>query len=338
MADVGLGQLLTTTGRYRSRELKEANKDSTPFYQVMDEHGGIMRIGGGRTIVDEALSGLNGTAAWVGANGTVALQDYPVADASEFDWKYMLCSVVVSLSEQYKNSGGANTKYIDLVGAKYDAAENSMMNLFHEGMLSAGTSYGGLQLNGLASLVSTTPTTGTVGTINRAATGAGWFQNQKFDTGADWSDGAVTAGNVKRFLDKGINGTMKNQKTQVQIGFLGQTHFEFLTAALQAIQIISNESGTAKAGFDKLVYRGIPMYLGSGVNYSGKSGIRNATTTYLLNLKKGGVNLVFHEKAEFDLLSPVDASDQAGFSRLLFTMAAMKIGGFAKLNWVGFDA
>ncbi len=336
MADVGLGQLATTTGRYRSRQLKEANKDSTPFYQVLDDNGGIKRIPGGRTVVDEALSGLNGTAAWVGENGTVPLQDYKVADAAEYDWKYMLAAVVISLAEQYKNSGGANTKYIDLVGAKYDAAETSMMNLFHEGMLSAGTSYGGLQLNGLASLVSTTPTTGTVGGIDRTNANAAWFRNQIFNSASSWTEGTVDASNVKRFLDKGINATMMNQKPTVQIGFLGQTHFEALTSALQAIQMIVNVSGEAKGGFDKLTYRGIPMYLGNGINYSGKSTM-TLTRTYLLNVKDGGVNLVFHDKAEFDLLEPVNASDQAAISRLLFTMACMKIGGFAKRCWVGFD-
>jgi hypothetical protein len=336
MADVGLGQLVTTTGRYRSKKLKDAVRDSDPLYEAMDKEGGIRRIPGGRTIVEEALSGQNTTVDWVGEAGAVSTLDVKVADAAEFEWKYQLGAATWSLAEQYKNSGGGDTKYIDIVSAKFEALESSMMNEFHEGMLSSGTGSGGLQLGGVALLVSTTPTTGTVGTIDRSSSNAAWYRNQKFDTSGDWSDGAVDAGNVKRFLDKGINVTTRNSKSQAQLGFLGQTHFEYLTQAIQAIQQITNESGTARAGFDKLIYRGIPMYFGAGINYSGASAM-TATRTYLLNVKPGGVNLVFHDKAEFDMLEPVNSSDQAAVTRLMFTMANMTIGGFAKFCWVGFD-
>jgi hypothetical protein len=336
MADVGLGQLITTTGRLRSRKLKDAVRDAHPLYEAMDKEGGIRRVDGGRTIVEEAKSGQNGTVKWVGEAGSVALTDQKVLDAAEFDWSYQLGSVVWTLAEKLKNSGGSDTKLIDLVGGKFEVLEDSMMNEFHEGMLSAGTGDGGLQLDGIASLVSTTPTTGTVGTIDRSSANAAWFRNQKFDTSGDWADGAVDAGNVKRFLDKGLNATIKNSKIQVQLGFMGQTHFEFLTQAVQAIQNINDNSGTAKVGFDKMYYRGVPIYLANGINYSGATAA-TVTRTYLLNVKPGGVNLVFHKDAEFDMLEPVNSSDQAAISRLMFTMAAMTIGGLAKHCWVGFD-
>lgn len=336
MADVGLGQLVTTTGRYRSRKLKDAVRDAHPLYEAMEANGGIRRIDGGRTIVEEAKSGINGTVKWVGEAGTVALTDQKVVDAAEYEWKYQLGAVSWTLAEQYKNSGGSDTKLIDVVSAKFEVLEDSMMNEFHEGMLSDGSGDGGLQLGGLALLIDTTPTTGTVGGIDTSAANAAWFRNQAFNSGVDWADGAVDAGNVKRFLDKGINATTRNSKSQVQLGFLGQTHFEYLTQACQAIQQITNESGTGKVGFDRLVYRGIPMYFGNGVNFSGATAM-TVTRTYLINVKPGGVNLVFHNKAEFDMLEPVNSSDQAAISRLMFTMANMTAGGLRKLCWVGFD-
>jgi len=210
------------------------------------------------------------------------------------------------------------------------------MNLFHAGMLSDGSGSGGLQLVGLAALVATTSTTGTVGGIDRSSANAAWFRNSTFYTSTDWSDGAVDAGNVKRFLDKGINGSMKNGKVMQQVGILGQTHFEYMTQAVQAIQQIVNKSGKGEAGFDSIVYRGIPLYLGNGINYSGLTA-HTPTRSYLLNVKPGGVNLVFHEKAEFDMLEPIQSEDQAAISRLMFVMAAMTIGGLAKHCWVGYD-
>lgn len=334
--DVGLGQLVTTTGRARSRKLKDAVTDNHPVMKAMKDNGGIRRIDGGRTIVEEAISGQNSTVAWVGESGNVAITDPKVLDAAEFDWKFQLGSATWSLGERYKNSGGSDTKLIDVVAGKFEALEASMMNEFHAGLLSEGTGSGGLQIVGLAALVSTTPTSGTVGGIDRSDSDAAWFRNQKFDTGSDWSDGSVDAGNVKRFLDKGINSTTKNSMPQVQIGLLGSTHFEFATQAINAIQQIVNTSGQGKAGFDNIFYRGVPLYLSGGVNYSGESA-QTATRTYLLNTKRGGVNVVFHEKAEFDMLEPVNSRDQAAVTRLMFTMAAMTIGAHAKLCWVGFD-
>jgi hypothetical protein len=336
MSDVGFGQLASTTGEYRTKIFRDAISDSHPVYQAMDDNGGINRIGGGSFILDEAISGANANANWVGEAGPVGLGDTKVADAAKSEWRYMLTSVSWTLAEKLKNSGGAMTQYADIIGIKYQAAEKTMMNLLHEGILSSGTSYSGQQLVGLASLVSTTPTSGTVATIDRSASAAAWYRNQKFETSVDWLDGTVDAGNVKRFLDKGINATSTNGKTQVQIGLMGQTHFEALTSAIQAIQIIQNESGKAKAGFQSLEYRGIPMYLSGGVTYSNYSQ-QTATRTYLLNCEKGGVNLTFHKDAEFEMLEPVNSADQAAVSRLIFAMMCMHIGAYAKQCWVGFD-
>lgn len=336
MSDVGFGQLASTTGEYRTKIFRDAISDSHPVYQAMEDNGGIDRVSGGSFILDEALSGANANVNWVGEAGQVGMVDAKVADAAKSEWRYMLTSVTWSLAEKLKNSGGQMTQYADIIGLKYQAAEKTMLNLLHEGMLSSGTSYSGQQLVGLASQVSTTPTTGTVATIDRSASAAAWYRNLKFDTAADWSDGSVDAGNVKRFLDKGINATSTNGKTQVQIGLLGLTHFEAATSAIQAIQVIQNESSSGKAGFAKIFYRGVPLYLSGGITYSSYSQ-QTATRTYLLNVEKGGLNLTFHKEAEFKMLEPVNANDQAAVSRLIFTMVCMHLGAYAKQCWVGFD-
>lgn len=334
MADVGLGQRITAFGRLRSKAAQDAVRDNHPLMDMLEKTKGIEKVAGGRTVLDESLSGQNSTVAWVGETGQVSLADDSVLDSPEFNWSYLLGSISMSFAERYMNEGQG--RELDLWAAKQDALEGTMINAFHEGLLSSGTGTGGLQIDGLAALVSTTPTSGVVGTIDRSNANAAWFRNQKFDSAADWSGGAVDAGNVKHFLDKAINSTTRNSMTQATCAFLGQTHFEFLTQATQAIQQITNQSDTGKVGFDKLIYRGVPCYFGGGINYSGLSAM-TATRTYVLNTKKGGFNVVFHKKAEFSMLEPVNAQDQAVFSRLMFTMAATRIGGLAKQNWVGFD-
>lgn len=336
MADVGLGQLATTTGRNISRKLKDAVRDATPLYKAMDENGGIRREDGGYEVVEEAKTAQNATVDWVGESGTASLADNKIVDAARFSWYYMLGSVVWTMAERLKNSGGSDTKLIDIVAAKYEVLEDTQLNKLHEGMLSTGTGSGGLQLPGLGALVSTTPTTGTVGAIDRSDSNAAWFRNQKFDTSGDWSDGAVDAGNVLRYLDNLLDLTIRDSKVQVQLGFLGKTHWQYANQAIQARQIIQNTNDVGKAGFDRIVYRGVPLYFGNGINYSGFTA-QTVTRDYLLNVKRGGVNLIFHKDAEFELLEPVNSADQAAVSRLMFTMCTMTIGGLAKFNVVGFD-
>ena len=336
MADVGLGQLITTTGRARSRKLKDAVRDNNAIYSAMDDHGGIRRIDGGRTIVEEAKSGPNSTVAWVGETGSVSLADQKVLDAAEFSWKYQLGSVSWSLAERYKNSGGSDTKLIDLIAGKFEVLEDSSMNEFHEGMVSDGTGSGGLQLAGLTALIPINGAAGTVGGIDRSSANATWFRNTYFTSTTAVGAAATTAANILSLYDYGIDSTIKGNKVQQQLILAGSTHFKWANQALQSRQVIQNVSSEGKAGFDKLVYRGVPIYLSGGVNFSGNT-VQTATYSYGLCVKPGGVNLVFHEKAEFDMLEPVASADQAAISRLMFTMAAMTCGGLVKYSFVGYD-
>ena len=336
MADTGLGQLVTTTGRAISRRLKDAVRDNHPVYMAMSENGGIQRKDGGYEIVEEAKSAQNETVSWIGEAGAAPLVDYRVLDAASFGWKYMLASVVYTLAERYKNSGGSDTKLIDLVAGKFEVAEDSMMNVFHAGMLSNGTGSGGLQLAGLAALVSTTPTVGIVGGIDRSDANAAWFRNTAATSTTAVSANPNTAATILQFLDYFLDATSKAGKVQQQVALLGATHWRLANQAIQSRQVIQNNNSDGKAGFDYIYYRGMKLHLSGGINYSGESA-QGVTTTFLLNTKRGGVNLVFHDKAEFDMLESIQSEDQAAISRLIFTMAAMTIGAHAKLCCVGYD-
>lgn len=334
MADVGLGERITLYGRNRTKRLRNAVQDSIPVMKVLSDVSGIERAAGGRTVLDETLSGQNSTPSWVGEAGQVSLQNYRVADSPEYNWAYLLGSVGLTLAERYMNEGPG--RMIEVYGAKQQALESSMKNIFAAGLLSSGTGAGGLQIDGLAALLSTTPTSGTVGGIDRSSSNAAWFRNQKFDSANDWSLGSVDAGNVKKFFDKLINLTSIDGVPSLHALFAGQTHFEYATDALGAMQVLQNVDGTGKAGFQKLRYRGVDIYYGGGINYSGQSQL-TATRTYGICGDKGGFNVVYHKNAEFDMLPQVDASDQAAFSRLMFVMATTRLGGYAQRNIVGFD-
>lgn len=334
MAETGKGQALTAFAEARAKVARDAVLDNHPVLKAMDEAGGIRRIDGGRTVLDESLVGQNSTVQWTGESGTVAIADDKVVDSPEYDWSYLVGSISMTYAEQYKNEGQG--RYIDIMASKMEALEGTAQNVMHAGVLSNGTGAGGLQIDGLAALISTTPTSGTVGTINRASAGSSWFRNQKHDTSADWSDGAVSSANVLKFLNRGILKTTKNSQIQATIALLGEQHYEDLSSAVGPYQTINDTDGTAKVGFQYIKYRGVKCYQLGGVNYSGQDA-GTSTRSYLLCVKPGGVNLVYHKKAEFAILKPVHAQDQVAFSRMLFTMACMTVGANAKLCWVGFD-
>lgn len=335
MADVGLGQALTVTGRRRSRVAKKANEDNHPVFRACSRNGGIVRVGSGRTYVEEALSDQNDSTAWVGERGTVSLVENNVIDAAEATWRYIMSAVIVSKAEELQNR--TPDRYIPLLASKYRVAETTMKNLAHEGVLSAGTSAGGLQVPGLAALCPTDPTTGTWLGIDHSDANSIWHRNQAFNTSTGWSDGAVDSGNVTRFLDQGIDAVMVGSTPETTLGLLGDTHWKALQSSTRALQFITAGSDTAKHGHNRQIYRGIECYLSGGLNYSGYSA-QTATRSYLLNTEKGGFNIVYMEGAEYDMLDPVNSADQALMTRLLFTMMLCITGGYARKCWTGFDA
>lgn len=336
MAEVGIGQIAATTGRARQKVFKNNVLDNHPVTKGFKDNGGIYYEDGGRTVVSEFYFAQNPTSAWVGESGQVSLSDVPVMDGAESNWSYMLASIIVSRAEELKNSGGSDTKILNLVSGKQTVMENSMMNDFHDGVLGDGTGSSGLEITGLAAQISKTPTVGTVSGIDRSSSDAAFYRNYKFNTSSDWSLGAVDATNVKKFLDKLINNTIRGAN-RGSFMVLGNTHFEALSDATNAITRVTPE-GNSNSGEnrDVIVYRGLKCYFGGGINFSGNDQMQS-DLTYLINAEKGHLNICFHKRGEFELLDPVNSRDQAVYSRLMFTMVSM-IGGFLRGQAVGYDS
>lgn len=332
---VGVGLLASTTGRARTRKLRDNVENNNVVMKNFKKHGGFRKIPGGRTVLYEMEYAQNPTPTWVGEAGQVSLQATNELDAAEFLWKYQLGSVTYTLAEQRMNSGGDNIKFIDLVAGKYDVLEKSMKNDFQTGLLSNGSGNGGLEIGGLALLLSKTPTTGTVGGINRASADAAFYRNFAFNTATDWALGSITASNVKKAYDQCINNTIRNDD-RVKFAIAGNTHYEALTEALQAIQRTEKVS-EGQAGFesDALWYRGIPFYLGGGISFSGDDLVQD-DLTYLINPMEKGLEIVFQEQSFFDLLEEKQSSDQAVYSQLMFNMCMMG-GNFLRGSAVCFD-
>lgn len=332
MSDLNVGQLTTHTLRLRRKKLVDSVSDHRPFTHAMKKHGGIKRVSGGRTVFVPFMYQQNPTVGWIGEGEEISLQQRPIIDGAEFPWYHAGGSLVITGPEKRMNSG--ESAVLDIVKAKATVLEESMKNIYHSGVLSNGTGSGGKQVTGALAHISKTPATGTLGGIPLSGTDAAFFRNFDFDTSADWSDGSVDAGNVKRFLSKLINNTVHGATEK--FGYMGDTHYEFLEQALQAHQQVMKGDDNVGATHDYLTYRGIKWYFGGGVNFSGESQVQD-DLTYLICPGEGKFQIVFHKDAEFEVLEPVNARNQDAISRLMILMMTV-VTGMRKVQAVGYDS
>ncbi len=330
---VGIGLLASTTGRARTKKLRDNVMNNDVIMRNFNKHGAVRKIPGGRSVVYEMAYAQNPTPTWVGPAGQTSLQATNELDAAEYLWKYQLGSVTFTIAEQRMNSG---EKFIDLVGGKYMVLEASMKNDFQTGLLSNGSGFGGLQIGGLGLLLSKTPTTGVVGGIDRAAADAVFYRNFAFNSATSWTLGTINSGNIKQAYDKCINNTIRAED-RIKFGIAGNTHYEALSAALQSIQRTqSDKEGSAGFESDALYYRGVPFYFGGGISFDGAALVQD-DLTYFVNPKEKGLEIVFQEDSMFDLLEEKQSQDQAVITQLMFNMCCMG-GNFLRGSAVAFDS
>lgn len=331
---VGVGLLATTTGRARTKKLRDNVSNNDVVMKNFKKHGGFRKIPGGRTSLYEMEYAQNPTPTWVGAAGQVSLQATNELDAAEFQWKYQLGSVTFTIAEQRMNKG---EEFINLVAGKYRVLEASMKNDFQNGLLSDGTGFGGLEIGGLALLLSKTPAVGVVGGIDRSQADAEFYRNYAFNSATSWSLGEINAGNIKKAYDTAINNTIRNGD-RIKFGIAGNDHYEALSQVCQSIQRTMTDK-EASVGYDSdiLNYRGIPIYYGGGISYTGVTGdLVDDKTTYLVNPMERGCEIVFQEDSMFDLLEEKQSIDQAVMTQLIFNMCYMG-GNFLRGSAVVFD-
>lgn len=328
MADLNDGQTATVTARNRQAPFQYQVQDYHPFSMAMKQNGGISRKSGGRTVLERFAFQSTGTAAWMPENGEISLTQRQMADQAEFNWYYAGGSYTIGGPERRNNKGKHG--YTDVVTLKQTVLEEEMTNIYHSALLSSGAVSN--QLPGMLSLVSKTPATGTLGGITLSS--ASFYQNFDFDTSADWTDGSVDAGNVKRFLSKLLNATTYQGKKR--FGICGDTHYEFLEQALQAHQRVAKTDDGIGQTHDYLTYRGVKFYFGGGVNFSGESQLQD-DLTYVITPGKGHLQISFHEDAEFKFLPQVNARNQDAFTVLCILQLAFTVNR-RKQQAVGYDS
>lgn len=332
MAEPGLSELVTAIQRRRSGELKDNITNNIPVLESMRAYDAIEEEEGGRTLVEETLFDENDT--YIRYHGSQVLNTAynPVMTAFEVDWKQFGIAVVINGREERMN--GSTESKIKLLKGRIKAAEFTAQNNYEADLISDGTSDGGKQIGGLKLWISKTPTTGTIGGIDRSATAAAFARNYKLDTTTDSPANSVStsAATIKKYLNNCINSTTRGSD-RVKVLLAGQTHFEYLQEALQALQIITDTS-TAKAGYKKLIYDGIPVVMGGGVSFGGQSQIQT-DATYGINTRFTKIRV--HKDANMTPLPEQMSINQDAKVKLMVWMGNM-VCSAPKLNFVMFDS
>ena len=117
----------------------------------------------GRDIVRELEYADNGTGQFYSGYETLDVSPADVLSAAVFDYKQLAGNVTISGLEQVKNSG--EQAIINLLEARINVLEKSMMNSLSTSIYSDGTGSSGKEVGGLQLIVADAGT----GTVNLAA-------------------------------------------------------------------------------------------------------------------------------------------------------------------------
>lgn len=320
-SEPGLSEYVTAMQRNRQGVLRDNISNNNPLQASMEEYDAIELESGGRTIIEEMASAEN--ASFVRYYGAQVLNTSynPTITAAEFDWKQFAIAVLVNGREERMNGGKEGI--IKLVSSRVKVAEYTLENKYQADMLSDGTADSGLQIGGLKLIVAKTPTN-TVGGIDRSTTAGVFYKNVKFDTVNDSTAPApggvaTSATTIRPYLDYCINSTTRGVD-RVKMLYQGQTHYQYLETALQAMQRVTSESKSVKAGYETLIYKGIPVFMGGGVNFGGETQIQT-DLTYGLNTRF--LKMRVHKDANFEPLPEVHSINQDAKVKLMIWMGNM---------------
>ena len=256
MASPGLSEIISTTLRNRSGKLADNVSNNTALLYRLKEKGNRRPFSGGRTIVEEIAYAETGTYKRYSGYDTVDISASDVFTAAEYDIRQCAVAVTMSGLEELQNSG--EEMVIDLLSARIENAERTMMNNMSNDIYSDGLADSGKQIDGLQLIIGDAGT-GTVGGIN-SSTWSFW-QNQFYDFSAETvTPGASTIQTAMNTLYLKCS----RNRDMPDLIVADNTYFRFYWESLQAIQRISN-SKLAEAGFENLRFMGADCIFDGGI-------------------------------------------------------------------------
>lgn len=255
MAVAGLSEAITMTQSNRSGVLADNVTKNTALLFKLRKRGNVKPYGGGRSIVQELNFRENSTFAYYSGAETLNTAATEVFTAAEFNMKQAAVAVTMTGKEMLENAG--EEQVIDLLDARMENAEITLLNNIGIDCYSDGTGDGGKQIGGLQLLIADSPSTGTVGGIDRSS----WTFWRNIANG---TASALSATNIVTNMNTVYNQLVRNAE-KPDLVCADNTAYRLYEESLQAIQRIADPE-MADAGFESLKYKGAAVCLDGGVD------------------------------------------------------------------------
>jgi hypothetical protein len=254
MASPNLSEIVTTTLKNRSKSLADNVSNHNALLRRMRENGNTTTVTG-RDITRELEYADNGTVQFYSGYETLDVSPADVLSAAVYSYKQLGGNVTISGLEQIKNSG--TEALINLLEARVNVLEKSMMNSLSTSLYSDGTGTSGKEVGGLQLLVADAGT-GTVGGIN-SSTYSFWQNVQTTATSSAFSTTNVQAdmNNIYLQLVRGADSP--------DLIMAGTNAYKAFLGSLQAIQRVTSD-GMARSGFTSVQYLNSDVVFDSACN------------------------------------------------------------------------
>jgi len=281
MAFPNVSDIVATTIENRSKKISDNATNNNALLAKLKAGGNIRTISGGSSIMEEISFAENTNAGWYSGYDLLPVAAQDVISAATFALKQAAVPVTISGLEQLQNAG--KEQMIDLLEARINVSEATMMNMLANGVYSDGTGSGGKEIVGLDAAIPIDTVTGRVdagvyGGIDRAT----WaFWRPYFQTDAS----AMTAGTIQGFMNT-LWAQLVRGRDRPDLIVADSFMWQIYMASLQAIQRFTDPS-TAKLGFPTIKYMDADVVLDGGLYFASSSWGPGATakTMYFINTK-----------------------------------------------------
>jgi len=212
---------------------------------------------------------------------------------ADFEPKMAAVSITIANEEILKTDG--ENQLMDLLQVHMEAAEQELQDRFVEDLHGDGTAADGNQIGGLQLAIPTDPTAGTYGGISRADH-ALWRTTAIDAHTADATIGTqVSSTTVRQWYEKACIERSRGRKGP-DLLLASQEHYSAFSAALEAIQRVTDGGGLGKLGFPTLRFYGA----GKSMDVVLEGGIGTAmpsNVTYFIDTD--GICFRYHPKRNF---------------------------------------
>jgi hypothetical protein len=269
-----LDDLYTSTWNNRASTVTDNIFTGTPTFKLLKSKGGIKLNGTGGRYLEIPLSyAKNETISSLDKGDTISISDTKFLTVAQYEWKFVAGSIVRYYVDDAKNK--SKQQHLNLVNAKIDNLERSMIDKFETMVFSDGTGNNSKDIEGLGNLVDATPTSArTVGNIPQ--TTYTWWQNKM--SSSSGSASVYLLGDMRTLYNNCSTGQATDLPDML---VTTQTVYEYYEDEVQEQkQIVNQTSGDAM--LITVTFKGMPLVWSSQCT---------AGYMYFLNSKYIGLNV-----------------------------------------------